>query len=397
MGGEGSNTIPNVDPDYQRLPAFMKVFHQERCKDDMRLPPEFVGIHGYDLLFDCRLVWPNGIRYRVRILKLANGFFFSSRRREFVRATGVVHGDHLTFTLVDVRIFNVKRFDSATHCPPQGDVDVVEDDDVEGSYSSDIDTSDDYVQSKTESETTMDDDYVDNSGALNVDGYPTFVILLTPTNINRSIEIPYGFWQCHIPLGAIKAGFARSHVYTGEVSNSIPNVDPDYQRLPAFMKVFHQERCKDDMLANGFFFSSRRREFVRATGVVHGDHLTFTLVDVGIFNVKRFDSATHCPPQGDVDVVEDGDVEGSYSPDIDTSDDYVQSETESETTMDDDYVDNSGALNVDGYPTFVISLTPTNINRSIEIPYGFWQRHIPLGAIKAAVYLVTEGGMWRCG
>ncbi|KAG6416351.1 hypothetical protein SASPL_123779 [Salvia splendens] len=182
----------------------------------------------------------------------------------------------------------------------------------------------------------------------------------------------------------------------GEGSNSIPNVDPDYQRLPAFMKVFHQERCKDDMLANGFFFFSGWRQFVRATSVVHDDHLTFTLVDIGIFNVKRFDSATHCPPLGDVNVVEDDDVEGSYSPDIDTSDDYVPSETESEKTMDDDYVDDSGALNVDGYPTFVISLTPTNINRSIEIPYGFWQRHIPLGAIKAAVYLVTEGGMWRC-
>ncbi|KAG6389188.1 hypothetical protein SASPL_150647 [Salvia splendens] len=161
MGGEGSNSISNVDPDYQRLSTFMKVFHQERCKDDMRLPPEFVGIHGHDLLFDYRLIWPNGIRYR--------------------------------------------RFDSATHCPLQGDVDVVEDDDLEGSYSPDIDTSDDYVLSKTESETTMDDDYVDDIGALNVDGYPTFVISLTPTNINRNIEIPYGFWQRHIPLGAIKA------------------------------------------------------------------------------------------------------------------------------------------------------------------------------------------------
>ncbi|KAG6391012.1 hypothetical protein SASPL_148758 [Salvia splendens] len=206
MGDEGSNSIPNVDPDYQRLPAFMKVFHQERYKDDMRLPPEFVGIHGHDLPFDCRLVWPNGIRYRVRILKLANGFFFSSGWREFVRATGAVHGDHLTFTLVNVGIFNVKRFDSATHCPPQGDVDVVEDDDVEGSYSPDIDTSDDYVPSENESETTMDDDYVDDSGALNIDGFPTFIISLTPTNINRSLEIPYGFWQRHIPMGAIKVG-----------------------------------------------------------------------------------------------------------------------------------------------------------------------------------------------
>ncbi|KAG6403670.1 hypothetical protein SASPL_135898 [Salvia splendens] len=187
--------MADEDPDYQTLPAFMK-----------RLPPEFVGIHGHDLPFDCRLVWPNGIRYRVRILKLDNGFYFTSEWRDFVRATGVVHGDHLIFTLVGVGIFNVRRFDMATNCAPQGDVDVVENDDVEGSYSADIDTSDDYVPSDIESETTVDDDYVDDSRVLNIDGFPTFVISLTPTNINRSLEIPYGFWQCHIPMGAIQAG-----------------------------------------------------------------------------------------------------------------------------------------------------------------------------------------------
>ncbi|XP_042009241.1 B3 domain-containing protein REM8-like [Salvia splendens] len=206
MGGEGSNSIPNVDPDYQRLPAFMKVFHQEHCKDDMRIPPEFVGIHGDELPFDCRLVWSNGMRFIVRILKIANGFYLSTGWREFVRATGVVHGDHLTFTLVDVGIFNVKRFDSASHCPPQGDVDVVEDDDVEGSYSPDIDTSDDYVPSENESDTTVDEDYVDDSGALNIDGLPTFIISLNQANINGSLEIPYGFWLRNIPLGAVKAG-----------------------------------------------------------------------------------------------------------------------------------------------------------------------------------------------
>ncbi|KAG6399969.1 hypothetical protein SASPL_141457 [Salvia splendens] len=206
MGGEGSNSIPNVDPDYQRLPSFIKVFHQERCKDDMRLPPEFVAIHGYDLPFDCRLVWPNGVRYTVRILKLSNGFFFSSGWREFVRATNVIHGDHLTFTLVDVGVFNVKRFDSATHCPPQGDVDVVVDDDEADCYSPDIDMSDDYVPSDIESDTTVDEDYADDSGALSIDGNPTFVIELTQTNIDRSIEIPLCFWNRHIPMGAIKAG-----------------------------------------------------------------------------------------------------------------------------------------------------------------------------------------------
>ncbi|KAG6387511.1 hypothetical protein SASPL_152703 [Salvia splendens] len=84
-------------------------------------------------------------------------------------------------------------------------------------------------------------------------------------------------------------------------ASSVPHVAPEYLSLPAFMKGFHRVRCKDDMLDTGFYFSTGWRDFVRATGVGHGDHLTFTLVDVGIFNVKRFDRATHCPPQGDVD------------------------------------------------------------------------------------------------
>lgn len=94
-------------------------------------------------------------------------------------------------------------------------------------------------------------------------------------------------------------------------------------------------------------------------------------------------------------VVEDLDVEGSYSPDIDSSDDYVPSEAETDSSNGDEYEDDSGVLNVDGYPTFMISLTPTNINRTIEIPYGFWQRHVPMGTLKAPVRLVAEGGTWR--
>ncbi|KAG6421387.1 hypothetical protein SASPL_117938 [Salvia splendens] len=73
-----------------------------------RLPSEFVGIHGGDLPFDCRLVWPKGIRYVVRLLKLAKGFYFSTGWPEFIRANGIEHGDYLTFTLVDAGTFNVK-------------------------------------------------------------------------------------------------------------------------------------------------------------------------------------------------------------------------------------------------------------------------------------------------
>ncbi|KAG6415718.1 hypothetical protein SASPL_123133 [Salvia splendens] len=95
-------------------------------------------------------------------------------------------------------------------------------------------------------------------------------------------------------------------------------------------------------------------------------------------------------------IIEDDGVDENDSPGIDTSDEYVPSENESESTGDEDYVDDSRALNVDGIPTFVISLTPSNINRRLEIPYWFWQRHIPMGAIQAGVHLVTEGGTWLC-
>ncbi|KAG6421364.1 hypothetical protein SASPL_117915 [Salvia splendens] len=212
MADAGSSSNPNFVQEYQRLPAFMKVFHRERCKDDMRLPDDFVGIHGQNMPFDCRLVWPNGGRHLVRILKLEDGFFFSTGWRQFVGATGVVHGDHLIFTLVDVGIFTVKRFNRGTLCPPPGDVDGVVEDAMEGSYAPDIDTSDDYVPSEIESESTMDDDYVDDSRALTIDGLPTFVFTLTATNINRSLEIPYGFWQRHIPMGAIQAGVSKCRI-----------------------------------------------------------------------------------------------------------------------------------------------------------------------------------------
>ncbi|KAG6385329.1 hypothetical protein SASPL_154162 [Salvia splendens] len=155
-----------------------------------------------DLLFDCRLVWPNGRLYMVRLLRLANGYYFSTGWPEFIRSNGIVHGDYLTFTLVDVGTFNVKRYDMGTHCPRrETSIVIVEDDDKEGSYSPDIDTSDDYEPSETESDSSNRDEYEDDTGALNVNGYPTFVISLTQKNINRTLEIPHGFCKCHIRMG----------------------------------------------------------------------------------------------------------------------------------------------------------------------------------------------------
>ncbi|XP_047961463.1 B3 domain-containing protein REM20-like [Salvia hispanica] len=206
MGGEGANYPPNGPDDYHRLPTFLKVYRLEKHKEEMRLPPEFVGIHGGDLPFDCRLVWPNRVRHIVRILKLANGFYFCTGWPQFVHANGIEHGDYLTFTLVDVGTFNVRRYDMGTHCPRRMiSIVIVEDDNLEECYSPDVDTSDDYCPSEVETDSSQDDDYEDDSGALDVDGYPTFVLTLTKTNINRTIEIPYRFWQRHIRMGALEA------------------------------------------------------------------------------------------------------------------------------------------------------------------------------------------------
>lgn len=90
-------------------------------------------------------------------------------------------------------------------------------------------------------------------------------------------------------------------------------------------------------------------------------------------------------------VQDDDDPEGSYSPNIDTSDDYVPSETETESSNGEDYEDDRGALDIDGHPTFVISLNRTNLNRTIEIPYEFWKRHTSMATLKAPIYLVSCG------
>ncbi|XP_042003642.1 B3 domain-containing protein At4g34400-like [Salvia splendens] len=253
MAADGPHAVPNVGPDYQRIPAFMTVFHQGRFHDDMRLLDDFVGVNGHDIPFDCRLVWPNGMRYRVRVLKLGHGFFFSSGWRDFIRDTGVLHGDTLTFTLVDVGMFNVKRFNSETQCPPQGDVNVVDEDDGEGSHAMDLATSEDYVPSETDSETTFDDDYVDDSRALLIDGFPTFAVTLTSTNINRRLEIPYCFWRRHIPNGAIHAGVYLSteeldeedlddEIYNPDIDSSDDHAPSDVETESAEDSEYDDER-----------------------------------------------------------------------------------------------------------------------------------------------------------
>ncbi|KAL1546137.1 B3 domain-containing protein REM20-like [Salvia divinorum] len=83
----------NGDLDYIRLPSFFKHFSEARSMEELRLPPEWVRIHGGDLSFQCKL-----------------------------RDNRIVHGDFLTFMLVDVGKFQVERYNPGTRCPPHSDI-----------------------------------------------------------------------------------------------------------------------------------------------------------------------------------------------------------------------------------------------------------------------------------
>ncbi|KAG6412168.1 hypothetical protein SASPL_124838 [Salvia splendens] len=150
---------------YHRLPSFIKVFYGARNKEEMRLPPQWVAEHGDDLPFDCRL-----------------------------RGNNISHGDKLSFTLVDVGIFHVKRYKSGTGCTPRGDLETFTNEEDEEIYTPDIDSSDDYAPSDVELESADDSDYDDDRGALDDDEYPTWTLKLTKSNIKRIIEIPNDFW-----------------------------------------------------------------------------------------------------------------------------------------------------------------------------------------------------------
>ncbi|XP_042019111.1 B3 domain-containing protein REM20-like [Salvia splendens] len=146
--------------EYHRLPSFIKVISGSRNKEELRLPPQWVAEYGNDLSFDCRLVMPNGSSWQVRALKIASGCHFCVGWSEFRRGNNISHGEKLTFTLVDVGIFHVKRYKSGTGCPPRCDREALteeeEDDEV---YTPDIDSSDDYPPSDVESESADDSDY----------------------------------------------------------------------------------------------------------------------------------------------------------------------------------------------------------------------------------------------
>ena len=61
---------------------------------------------------------PNGVGWTVRILRLENGSRFQTGWREFVGDNLFKPGDFLTFTLVDVGTFHIKRYAVRIGVPP---------------------------------------------------------------------------------------------------------------------------------------------------------------------------------------------------------------------------------------------------------------------------------------
>ncbi|XP_047938903.1 B3 domain-containing protein REM20-like [Salvia hispanica] len=116
--------------------------------EELRIPPEFVANHGAELPFDCRLVMPKGRQWRVRLLRIASGCHFHAGWADFRIVNNIVHNDFLTFTMVDVGVFHVKRYKPNTGCPPLSDLQTVAEDDSDHSVEPDGDTEDDYEPSE---------------------------------------------------------------------------------------------------------------------------------------------------------------------------------------------------------------------------------------------------------
>ncbi|XP_042051586.1 B3 domain-containing protein REM20-like [Salvia splendens] len=96
-------------------------------------------------------------------------------------------------------------------------------------------------------------------------------------------------------------------------------------------------------VANGTRFHMGWPEFVRDNLFKHEVFLTVTLVDVGIFNVKRYDFRTGLPPRWDGEDIANGDTDDSpTAPDVDSSDDYQPSETETDSFDNSEYEDDQG-------------------------------------------------------
>ncbi|KAG6394425.1 hypothetical protein SASPL_145009 [Salvia splendens] len=90
-----------------------------------------------------------------------------------------------------------------------------------------------------------------------------------------------------------------------------------------------------------------------------------------------------------------GDSDHSDAPDVDTSDDYVPTQSECSFSSDgDDYASDAGVLDDDGCPTFTVNLNASNINRTLEIPMAFWRRHVRMISLQDPVCFNVNGDSW---
>ncbi|KAG6394338.1 hypothetical protein SASPL_144922 [Salvia splendens] len=177
-------------------------FSEATSLNELRIPPEFVALHGANLPFDCHLITLLGRRiFPVRVLNIARGCHFHAGWSDFRITNEIVHHDVLTFTMVDAGVFLVKRYNPRTGCPPLGDLQATGYGDSDHSDAPDVDTSDDYVPTQSEGGDSSDgDDYASDAGVLDEDGCPTFTVTLDSSNINSTLEIPMVFWRRHIRM-----------------------------------------------------------------------------------------------------------------------------------------------------------------------------------------------------
>ncbi|KAL1554975.1 B3 domain-containing protein REM20-like [Salvia divinorum] len=118
-------------------------------------------------------------------------------------------------------------------------------------------------------------------------------------------------------------------------------------------------------LANGWHFRVGWPEFVRGNLLEHGDDLLFTLVGVGIFQVKKFKN-----------VEVDYEFSDEYTPDVNSSDDdYNRTDDATDSSAGRGVAHDRGALAGDSFPTFDVVLTRSHIRGTLNIPMGFWRQH----------------------
>ncbi|KAG6421991.1 hypothetical protein SASPL_118557 [Salvia splendens] len=158
-------------------------------------------------------------------------------------------------------------------------------------------------------------------------------------------------------------------IYHSQAHDSSLRIPPQWVRLygrdlppQCFLVMPHGGKWDVRLLnvENGCYFRNGWYSFVVANNVINGDILVFTHVGAGVFQVIRAAALTGCPPIYDYDGALWPESETDLIPDLDTSDEYESSETD-----------------------------------SIEIPLSFWTRFISESAIEGETYFTVCGGTWE--